>query len=77
MDPISTARYGLMAAEQRLAASAGRIATMGSPDSTVDYGREAVEQIEAKQSFRANLGVIKVADEMWDALLGLQARRAR
>ena len=77
MDPISTARYGLMAAEQRLAASASHVASLGSPDSNVDYASEAVEQISAKQSFRANLGVIKVADEMWDALLGLQTPRAR
>jgi flagellar hook protein FlgE len=77
MDPISTARYGLMAAQQSLAASAGRVAGMADPSSTVDYAQEAVTQIQAKQSFTANLGVIKVADEMWDALLGLQSRPAR
>ena len=82
MDPFSIARYGMMAAEQRLAASAGRVAGMGSPDSAlpannVDYGAEAVDQIQTRQAFSANLGVIRVADQMWDALLGIQAHPAR
>ena len=29
-------------------------------------------QIQAKQAFKANVEVIKVADEMWQALLDLQ-----
>ena len=70
MDPISTARYGMMAASRQLTASANRIA--GSPG--VDYAAEAVNQIEAKQAFKANVGVIKVADEMWQSLLDLQTR---
>jgi flagellar basal body rod protein FlgG len=68
MDPISTARYGMMAATRQLNASANRIAAGGE----VDYGAEAVGQIEARQSFKANVGVIKVADEMWQSLLDLQ-----
>ncbi len=71
MDPISTARYGLIAATQQLAASASRIAA--GPDN-VDYAAEAVNQIEAKQAFKADVNVIKVADEMWKALLDLQTR---
>jgi flagellar hook protein FlgE len=71
MDPISTARYGMMAAAQQLSQSAGRIAAGGD---ALDYGSEAVNQIEAKQSFQANVGVIKVADEMWQSLLDLQTR---
>lgn len=71
MDPISTARYGMMAATRQLTASADRIAA--SPDlSGVDYASEAVNQIEAKQAFKANAGVIKVANEMWQSLLDLQ-----
>jgi flagellar hook protein FlgE len=73
MDPISTARYGLMAAERRFADSASRVAGMAG-DNSVDYAAEAVGQIEAKQAFSANIGVIKVADQMWQALLDLQAR---
>ena len=66
MDPLSIARYGMMAAEQRLAASASRVAGMASPDSNVDYATEAVEQIQAKHAFAANVGVIKVADQLVD-----------
>lgn len=71
MDPISTARYGMMAATQQLAASANRIAA-GGASGEVDYATEAVSQIEAKQSFQANVGVIKIADKMWQSLLDLQ-----
>lgn len=73
MDPISTARYGMMAASRSFEASANRVAGMAGDDS-VDYGKEAVEQIEAKQAFSANLGVIRIADEMWRSLLDLQTR---
>jgi flagellar hook-associated protein FlgK len=72
MDPISTARYGMMAAAQQLTASANRIAA--SPDlNGVDMAQEAVGQIQAKQSFQANAGVIKVADQMWQSLLAIQS----
>ena len=72
MDPISTARYGMMAASRSLDASAARVAGMAG-DSSVDYASEAVTQIEAKQSFSANVGVIKIADKMWRSLLDLQS----
>jgi len=70
MDPISTARYGMMAATQQLNASANRIAAGGD---NLDYASEAVGQIQAKQSFSADVGVIKVADQMWQSLLDLQS----
>lgn len=70
MDPISTARYGIMAAERRFTDSATRVARMES----IDYGAEAVAQVTAKQAFTANVQVVKVADEMWQALLDLQSR---
>ena len=73
MDPISTARYGMMAATRQLNASANRVAGGGD----VDYASEAVGQIEARQSFKANVGVIKVADEMWQSLLDLQTSEPR
>ena len=72
MDPISTARYGMMAATRQLSASATRIA--GGAGGDVDYASEAVSQIEASQAFRADVGVIKVADQMWESLLDLQTR---
>ena len=73
MDPISTARYGIMAAERRFADSASRVARMAG-DGSVDYGAEAVAQVTAKQAFTANVQVVKVADQMWQALLDLQSR---
>jgi flagellar basal body rod protein FlgC len=75
MDPISTARYGLMAASRRFEASAVNVATMGvegAPET--DLAKETVDMIQAKTAFSANVSVIKFADEMWDALLQLQAR---
>jgi flagellar hook-associated protein FlgK len=72
MDPISTARYGMMAATQQLTASANRVAQMAGGDPG-DYATEAVNQIEAKQAFSANARVIHVADEMWKALLDIQS----
>ena len=68
MDPISTARYGMMAATRQLDAAAGSIAAGGD----ADYARGAVDLTEARQAFKANVGVIKVADEMWQSLLDLQ-----
>jgi flagellar hook protein FlgE len=73
MDPISTARYGMMAASRSLDASASRVANVGGDDS-VDYAKEAVGQIEAKQAFSANVGVVKIADQMWQSLLDLQSK---
>jgi flagellar hook-associated protein FlgK len=73
MDPISVARYGLMAASASLDASAARTAQAGG-DGGVDLAAEAVTQIQARQQFSANLGVIRVADEMWRALIDIQTR---
>jgi flagellar hook protein FlgE len=73
MDPLSTARGGLMAASARFEASAERTARMGA-DASVDPAQEAVEQITAKHQFSANLGVIRIADEMWKSLLAIQER---
>lgn len=72
MDPISIARYGMMAASQQLTASATHIAGAAGGD-TVDYASEAVAQIGASTAFKADVGVIKVADEMWQSLLDLQS----
>jgi flagellar basal body rod protein FlgC len=75
MDPISTARYGLMAASRRFEASAVNVATMGvegEPD--VDLAKETVDMIQAKTAYSANIQVIKFAQDMWDSLLQLQTR---
>ena len=73
MDPIATARYGLMAASRRFEASATQIANMRSDDS-VDVGQEVVDMVQAKHAFTANLSVIRFAQDMWDSLLQLQTR---
>jgi hypothetical protein len=73
MNPISTARYGMMAASQQLADSASRVAQMAGGGAG-DYATEAVTQIEAKQAFSANAHVVRVADEMWQALLDIQSK---
>lgn len=75
MDPLSVARVGLLAAQQRFEASASRTARMEA-DESVDPASEVVEQIQAKRQFEANLGVVKFADEMWRALLEIQSDRA-
>lgn len=75
MDPISTARYGLMAASRRFETSAVNVATMGvegAPET--DMAKETVDMIQAKTAYSANIQVIKFAQDMWDSLLQLQAR---
>ncbi len=73
MDPLSTARYGMMAAESRLAASASRIANWNGGDG-VDLAQETVEQVQAKVQFEACAKVVGIADEMWRTLLDVQER---
>ena len=73
MDPLSIARYGMMTAENRLAASAGRIAQWpGGGDA--DLAPEAVEQVEAGRQFAASARVASFADEMWRTLMDVQSR---
>ena len=73
MDPIATARYGLMAASNRFETAASRIA--GAPaDHGIDVATEFVEVIQARQAFSANLSVIRYAQDMWASLLAVQSR---
>jgi len=73
MDPIATARYGLLAASRQFETAATRIVSAPA-DPSVDLGQELVEVIQARQAFSANIGVIRFAQDMWRALLDLQAR---
>ena len=73
MDPIATARYGLMAASRRFEASAVQIANLRG-DETVDVAHEVVEMVQAKAAFSANISVIRFAQDMWDSLLQLQTK---
>ncbi|MBX3478972.1 MAG: flagellar hook protein FlgE [Caulobacter sp.] len=72
MQVLNTATAGLMAASQRLDASARRTAAWGA-DAQVDLAKEAVEQITARTDFKANLSVIRTADEMMGELLDILA----
>lgn len=68
MQALSIAQVGLTRATDRLTASAQRM--VGSDP---DYGREVVEQVQAKTDFKANLAVIKAADQMTGTLLDMLA----
>ena len=73
MDPIATARYGLMAATNCFETAATRI--VGAPgDPGIDLATEFVEVIQARQAFSANLSVIRYAQDMWASLLAVQSR---
>jgi flagellar hook protein FlgE len=71
MDPIATARYGLMAATRRFEASAVEVSKMGGSED-VDVAGAMVEMIQSKQAFSANLSVIRFSQDMWDSLLKIQ-----
>lgn len=72
MQAINSATAGLMAATQRLDASARRTASWGL-ESNVDLAAEAVEQVQAKVAFKANVAVIRTADQMTGLLLDMLA----
>jgi flagellar hook protein FlgE len=71
MDPIATARYGLMAASRRFETAAVEVSRMGG-DQPVDVEDAMVEMVQSKHAFSANLSVIKFSQEMWDSLLDIQ-----
>jgi flagellar basal body rod protein FlgC len=74
MTAITTAASGLQAAVSRLNASAARTARMGlSLGGDIDPVRESVERIEAGAAFKANIAVIRTADQMTGALLDILA----
>ena len=72
MQVLSIAAAGLSAATVRLDASAQRTARWGQ-DPAVDLAKEAVEQVTAKAAFKANVAVIRAADEMMGELLDILA----
>ncbi len=71
MDPISTARYGMLAAARQFETAAASVAANG-PDGDLVSGM--VGMVQAKQAFAANATVIRFAQDMWDSLLRLQTR---
>jgi flagellar hook protein FlgE len=71
MQVLAIASAGLDASMRRFTQSAQRTAQFGSPYADVDLAHEAVEQIQAKASFSANLTVIRTADQMLGELLDM------
>jgi len=71
MDPIATARYGLMAATRRFETAAVEVSQMGG-DEPVDVEGAMVDMIQSKHAFSANLSVIRFSQDMWDSLLKIQ-----
>jgi len=68
MQAIAIAAAGITAAAERFDASARR--TAAAPlDNLVE---ETVERISAKVSFKANVAVLRTADEMLGALLDIR-----
>lgn len=72
MDPISTARYGLMAAARQFETAASQVVGADGPEGDLVTGM--VGMVQAKQAFAANATVIRFAQDMWDSLLRLQTR---
>ena len=72
MDPIATARYGMMVASKRFEGAADRVAQSGG--ASANDGVEAVgDMVEAKHQYVAQVRTLRVADEMWRALMDVQA----
>ena len=67
MNAIAVASYGMMSAMRRFEASAQATVRGG------DYAQEAVEQISAKQAFKASAAVLRTADEMLGMVLDLRS----
>lgn len=77
MQVTYTALGGLQQAEELMERSASRLAraplSMGAPQDEVSLSGEAISVLAAKTSYEANLGAIKVADEMQKSTLSLLA----
>ena len=68
------AAAGMMSAIQRLDGAAVRISQAGRPEgSDTDLAAEMVSLVEAKNDFKANVAVMRTADEMTGALLNMIA----
>lgn len=74
MDAISTARYGMLAASRRFEDAASRTVAAASAGADGDLVGGVVDMIQAKTAFAASAKVVRIADQMWDALLDIQRR---
>ncbi len=61
---ISTAVSGLFTASKKVEGAATNIANATTPGYNVDLASEAVDLKIAEISYKANIGVLKTADEM-------------
>lgn len=69
MQAFAIAASGIAAATDRFAASAARTAR----DPLADLAGETVERMSAKAALKANVAVLKTADEMYASLLDIMA----
>jgi flagellar basal body rod protein FlgC len=69
MQAFAIAASGIAGATERFAASAARTAA----DPFANFAGEAVERITAESAFKANVAVLKTADEMYGSLLDILA----
>jgi flagellar basal body rod protein FlgC len=69
MQAFAIAASGIAAATDRFAASAARTAR----DPLADLPGEIVERVTSEAAFKANVAVMKTADDMYGALLDILA----
>jgi flagellar basal body rod protein FlgC len=69
MQAFAIAASGIAGATGRFAASAARTAA----DPLADLAGETVERMTAETAFKANVAVLKTADEMYGSLLDILA----
>lgn len=67
MQAFAIAASGIAGATERFAASAARTAA----DPLADLAGETVERMTAETAFKANVAVLKTADEMYGSLLDI------
>ena len=72
MDPIATAQYGMVAAAQRFSQSAAQVARAGGGE-PVDLAQAVVEMANAQNALKANVEVMRTADEMLGVILNISA----
>lgn len=72
MQALSIAASGMMAAADRLHASAQRVAASDAAAQDVDYVKERTDQIGAGTDFKANAAVVRTAQEMDQRLLDMK-----
>ena len=75
MSAISSPALALASAFDRFERSGARAVAAASGDERYDLATEMVDQIEAVAEVKANVALVRFADEMWNALLDVRAGR--